>query len=217
MNTTGKVAAPKRRSRTKAALTEATMRLLTKNTASGFAIDDVVREADVARGSFYNHFTSFDELILHTLTTVRQDLHSRIASLAIDSPDAAVTLARGIATVIHYGYENKAGARALMYAGPGVANPDKPSNSILTQTLKQGAETNVFRLPSMDAAVVSVLGICELGLSRMLDIHHEYSQVCKLAQGLCVAVLRCVGVDNRRIERIANEAVLFAFDGSIKS
>ncbi|WP_286505591.1 TetR/AcrR family transcriptional regulator [Variovorax davisae] len=203
---------PKRRSRARGALTQATKRLLSKGSAMGFTIDDVVREADVARGTFYNHFNSLEELIDTTKAAVQADLQEKILEAALGSPDAPTTIARGVATTILYGYRDVSNARVLIDVRPGFADPGSPRNAMLVRSLNEGISAGQFKVPSLDAAVAAVLGICDVGTTRMMEIHHEYSAVRELANGLCVLVLRSLGADARRVERIAKEAVDECFD-----
>jgi AcrR family transcriptional regulator len=198
--------------RTKLALIEAAKRLLAERAVAGFTIDDVVRSAGVARGTFYNHFATLDGLVNYTLESVQGDLHRRIDEAGATAIDGADRLCAGAATVMRYGYDNRASARVLTYNGPGMADPSLAVNTLLTTTLRQGIDEGLFTVPSIDAGVVAVLGICEVGLSRMLDLHHEFTAVRELTMGVCVMILRCVGYDGRRIERLAKAAVAEHFD-----
>lgn len=198
---------PKRQTRSKAALMEASRRMLARNVVIGFSIDDVVREANVARSTFYNHFTSLEDLVGLTVATVQGELYALIRQAGEAAPDAATAIARGVSTVLRYGYLNPANARVLTYAGPGIADPKATGNQLLADTLERGTTDGSVKVPNLQSAVVSVLGICELGLSRMLDIHHEYSAVRELTHGLTVMVLRCLGVNARQIDKLAREAV----------
>lgn len=203
---------PKRRSRTRTALIEAAKRLMSKRPGGGFSIDEVIREAVVARGSFYNHFAGIDALVEHTLTTVQDDLYACISASAEGSTDAPTILARGVATTLRFGYSSPSSARVLLHIEPGLADPGAHGSEQLSRTLALGLAGGQFKLPSLDVGVVSVLGICAMGLSRMLDLHHEYTAVRELTQGLCVAVLRSVSVDARRIDKLARDAVLVCFE-----
>ena len=95
----------------RAALIEATKTLLVLRPFGGFSIDEVTREARVARGSFYNHFSDVDELVATTQSLVQAQLNTSIRAAIADSPDAATSMARGMATLMHFGYTSR-GERA---------------------------------------------------------------------------------------------------------
>ena len=50
----------RRRARTRAALLKAGRTLLASRDVQGLSVDEIVAAADVAKGSFYNHFTDKD-------------------------------------------------------------------------------------------------------------------------------------------------------------
>lgn len=54
----------KKRQLMRAKLLDAAMRVFAASGATAPVIDDVIREADVSRGTFYNYFTSLDEVLV---------------------------------------------------------------------------------------------------------------------------------------------------------
>ena len=50
-------------------------------------------------------------------------------------------------------------------------------------------------------------GICEFGLSRMIDIHHEFSAVRSLTEGMLGSMLRAIGTDAARVDTIVADAM----------
>jgi AcrR family transcriptional regulator len=193
------------------ALIDATKRLLVQSVHGGFTIDEVIREARVARGSFYNHFTSVDELIATTQQVVQTQCNDAIAAAIADSPDAATSMARGLVVAMRFGYEHGANARVLLVSGPGAADPAHPANRELTAALRVGIEDGELDLPSLEAGVIAVRGIVELGLGRMLDLRHELSSVRELTSGMCATMLRAIGVDRRRVARLTTDAMQRCF------
>lgn len=56
--------AQKKREQMRARILDATTRVFARDNAAAPAIEDVVREAGISRGSFYNHFHSLDEALV---------------------------------------------------------------------------------------------------------------------------------------------------------
>jgi AcrR family transcriptional regulator len=75
MNHRTKVAENKRAA-TRHKLLDAAMRLLSDHTGPTPVIDDVIREAKVSRGTFYNYFDSLDEV----LAAISQDLSDQMTT-----------------------------------------------------------------------------------------------------------------------------------------
>lgn len=200
-----------RTSRARAALIDAAKALLVMRPFGGFSIDEVAREAAVARGSFYNHFTDVDDLVATAQLLVQAELNAAVAAAIADSPDAASSMARGMATLMHFGYASRVNARVLMVNGPGAGDPSHPGNQVLTSALHDGIERGEFALRSVDVGVVVARGICEFGLSRMIDLHHEFSAVRALTEGMLESMLRALGVDAMRIDGVVAEAMQRCF------
>ncbi len=76
----------RRRRETHHSLLEATLRLLIDEGVAGFSVTDVVDRADVAGGTFYNHFGDRDEAIREVVGRIVADNSARVAELAGDDP-----------------------------------------------------------------------------------------------------------------------------------
>lgn len=202
---------PPRPSRARTALIDAAKALLVMRPFGGFSIDEVTREAGVARGSFYNHFTDVDELVATAQLVVQAELNAVLATAIADSPDAATSMARGMATLMHFGYASRVNARVLMVNGPGAGDPAHPGNEVLTLALREGIERGEFALRNVEIGVVVARGICEFGLSRMIDLHHEFSAVRALTEGMLESMLRAFGVGPERIDRVVADAMQRCF------
>ncbi len=193
------------------ALIEATKRLLVLDEFDALTIDRLVAEAAVSRASFYNHFSSVKELVVQTQRVVQDELDELLNETLTDHPDPATAIARGVVTLARFGYTNQTNARVLMVNGPSAADPSDPGNRLLAEILTEGIKTGAFDLLSVEMGIVAIRGICELGLTRMLAIHREYSAVQELALGMAIASLRALGV-TRKVQPTARNAVDAWFD-----
>lgn len=201
----------RRASRARTALIDATKRLVVRSGPGTFSIDDVTREAGVARGSFYNHFASIDDLIITTQATAQEQLNDEVAAAIADSPDAATSMVRGMVVVMRFGYRNHANARLLLTPGPGAGDPEHPANRVLGLALRAGIDHGDFELRNIEAGIVATRGIAEFGLARMIDIHHELSAVRELTIGMSISLLRALGVDPTRIPALVDDAMQRGF------
>ena len=76
----------RRRRETHESLLDATLRLLIDNGAAGFSVTDVVDLADVAGGTFYNHFGDRDEAIREVVSRIIAQNAGQVEMLAGDDP-----------------------------------------------------------------------------------------------------------------------------------
>src|ERR1700730_17644689 len=79
-----------RRARTRKRLLDAAYRLFATHGYDAPTIDDVIAEADVARGSFYNHFEHRDALFNAVADDIATDINSIIRPKLAGITDPAV-------------------------------------------------------------------------------------------------------------------------------
>lgn len=90
-------AAESRRAQTRARLIEAAISVIVEKGPEASSIEDFVAAAGVSRGTFYNYFPTFEDL-LHALNTqISEDLDETLEPVRSDITDPAVLLA----TVFH--------------------------------------------------------------------------------------------------------------------
>ena len=93
-----------------------------------------------------------------------------------------------------------------------VVNPARADNAPILAMFERGIEKGIFKLSNMDTGLVLLMGLTDLGLARLLDVQKEYLQLRGVMHGLCMALLRGLGVDNRRAERIVLDAMIKVID-----
>ena len=76
---------PKKRERTRNALIEAAIDVLAEKGLEGTSIDDLMRVAGMARGTFYNYFQTRDDVVRAVADFIHGELHRQVLSRV--SPD----------------------------------------------------------------------------------------------------------------------------------
>src|SRR5487761_2398060 len=84
----------RRRARTRVALLNAGRTLLARRDVDGLSVDEIVAAADVAKGSFYNHFTDKDVFAREIGATVRREAERAVVAANRGITDPATRLAR---------------------------------------------------------------------------------------------------------------------------
>jgi AcrR family transcriptional regulator len=85
-----------RRARTKSRIVAAALRVFAEKGTDTPVIDDFIREAGVARGTFYNYFTRIEQLLLAVSNSLEDDLILSIEAAMSDLQDPVARLATGI-------------------------------------------------------------------------------------------------------------------------
>src|SRR5882757_8823572 len=103
----------RRRERTRGKLTDATRELIVEKGVSGLRINEITERADVALGSFYNHFESKEEIVDAVVTDSLRELAEALATGAVEDPAELVSVA--IRRFVGLAYDDPAFARLVVH------------------------------------------------------------------------------------------------------
>jgi len=185
-----------RRRRTRQALIRAGETLLADRPVDAIAVDDIVREAGVAKGSFFNHFSDKSALALAVATEVRLRMEQRVGAVNAGVGDPEERLVRGVCAFIQYARNHPAEARAMLRSQDRPVPPDHPLNAGLRGDLEAGLEP----------AILMVSGVCQILLSSVLDGPRCVLQDQRLASGTLTLLLIGLGLPTDRAVRQAQDA-----------
>ena len=93
METIESIRIPGKRARTRYALVEAALTMVAEQGPEAASIDDLVRRAGLARGTFYNYFQSWDEVLSAVAAHMDERFHQSVESRLQPDWDAPTTLA----------------------------------------------------------------------------------------------------------------------------
>ena len=142
--TSGETRTQRRRRQTHESLLDALFELSVDRGLAAVTVHDVVDEADVAVGTFYNHFESREAAIEELVDRLMSAGRERMESFDPARDDAALVLGEGIARFIRAIAERPRWAAFMAQ----VANSTHwPTGSMFTQVarvIRAGQETGVF-------------------------------------------------------------------------
>src|SRR5579859_3984476 len=95
----------RRRVRTRGALVEAGVRLFSLRPIEAVSVDEITETADIAKGSFYNHFNDKDELAREVSRHVREEVEARVTAANEGVSDPADRVARALYVFALYARE----------------------------------------------------------------------------------------------------------------
>ncbi len=161
MSVTSEQATPtrfeRRRERTRAALVAAAQRLIAEG-RTNVAVSDVTEIADVGTGTFYNHFTSKEELFEAAAHAAMERLGDVLALLNHDVDDPAEVFARAFRIVgrLHR-VEPELSLVVLRASGPAPAD-DTGLVAHMRHDLERGRDAGRFDFDDLDVAATLVVG-----------------------------------------------------------
>jgi AcrR family transcriptional regulator len=149
---------PRKRAQTRNRLIRAAIECLASSTLDGLTISEVTGVAEVAVGTFYNHFNSLDELIDAAAEQLGAAVEIAKQTLDLLEHDPADRVAIGIYQLLALADSDPAGAAAFVnLVGTRPAFRAR-IRAIVGGALRDGSEAGRFSVPVRPAVLNAVLG-----------------------------------------------------------
>lgn len=178
----------RRRAKTRPALLAAGVRLLAVRPVDSLTIDEIVEAAGVAKGSFFYHFADKQSFAREIAASLRSEVETRVGEINAGITDPARRVARGMGQFVAFALKSPDQAAVVINAAGGSVNPRHPLNAGLRADLSAGLDQNRFDFPDLDAAMLTLIGVTNLLIGKVL---HDRPQA-PAAQELLVSVLTLV-------------------------
>lgn len=184
----------RRRAQTRRQITAAAVAVVAEKGPDAPVIDDFIRAAGVARGTFYNHFANTAEL-LEAASKMLEDniMHSTLA--AIDElEEPALRLAAGVRIWLRWARQEPVGCAFVVRSrlrGPLVERQ-------LAADLRDGREAGEFRFATVNTARDLVIGAILEAMRRMMSSRVPKAYPDDVAR----LILQGLGADRRSVDRL---------------
>ncbi len=198
-------AQPRRRTRTREALLSAARGLMAARSRDGFTVDDIVHTAGVAKGSFYNHFADKQALVDEVCKAIRAKEEGQIAAVNASSAEPAVRIARAMAVYARLALTFPDEARILTNVWVDALSVDSPMNTGLLHDITEGLRTGQLVTPSIEAALLTVVGQTAVLLSRLQTMTPR--EAASLVQQCIALTLLGLGLEHRAAHLTSAQAV----------
>jgi AcrR family transcriptional regulator len=200
----------RRRERTRAALLRAGQGLFALHPVDAVSIDDIVLAADVAKGSFYNHFADKEALAREIAVQVRAEAEAQIDLANAGVADPVLRMARAQAVFVRFAVRNPERARAMVRLFAGATLPDAPMNRGVRADVEAGLAAGLYRDLTVETGVLMAMGVGMVAVSRVLE-QDGVTPADALARDLIFGLLRGLGVrdDNARAASAAAVSEIF--------
>jgi AcrR family transcriptional regulator len=171
--------AAEKRERMRMRLIEAAMEVFSKQGVDATVIDDLIAQAQVSRGTFYNYFRTTEEVMTAVMQEVGNELLSLVDAAIADRPDPAERLACGVRMVLHTARHFPHAGRFIARVGVSRSMDHLPALGYLLRDLLEASETGRFLLtdPMLGLdLVVGTTGAALWSLSMRADLPDTYPQ-----------------------------------------
>lgn len=194
-----------RAARTRQTLLDAGRQLFAGRAFDAVAIDDIVAQAGVAKGTFYNHFDDKDALLEAIVSDIRGAIERQIAAVNAEIADPCVRIVRAVSVYVTRAIDHPMEGQILLRNDPR-GSASAPLNDGLRADLSAGLSTARLVVPSIDAGLLFVIGITH-GLLLAAVRGRAREHVLITARQTCGMMLQGFGLEDREAERIASQAV----------
>lgn len=194
--------ARERRERTRAALLRSVLHVCSSAAPNEAAsIDDVIRHAEVARGTFYKYFTSMDEAIAELGLYLADEMTASILTVydVLKSPVERTATGFQLFLVRAILQPQWAGFVARL----GLLRGDNLFISKVHSDIALGMRTGDYAVPSIEMAGDLLMGAKTEALLRIIESGGSLDYVC----GMTGLVLRAFGVPAERAAATAESAL----------
>lgn len=162
-------------------------------------IDDFIAAAGVARGTFYNYFSTTSELLVAVTSEMSDEVLGVVDLEVLKFDDPAVRVTTGTRLYVRMAREYSAWGRFLTRVGSARAVRGKLLDTYLTRDVELGVSTGRFSVDNPQAIRDVILGSIFYGIETMLmepcsDMHVEE---------MMAAVLHGIGLTKKEARKIA--------------
>ena len=204
----------RRRARTRQALMDAGRTLFAVRHVDGVSVDEIVAAAEVAKGSFYNHFADKDVFAREIAAMVRRQVEQSVNDANLGIEDPATHLARAVCVFVRFATEHRASAQVLWRLNAGATMADAPINRALRDNLLAGIRARRFKYVDIESAVLLVIGIVIVALRHALE-ERLVTTPKKIARNAAAGLLRAFGIQAAQAAQLATEAAGSIFSRTI--
>jgi AcrR family transcriptional regulator len=176
--------------RTRAKLISGAFRAFASQSVNAKMIDLVIREAGVARGTFYNHFRTSEEVLHEAAKAVSIEIIRIVDPLVRQQRDPAARVACGVGSVVRLAIAYPAFAQFVVRGGPAAVTAGSLASEIVPGDIDAGISSGRFSISDRKLALDLILGPVLMAFHKVLTEKVPSSYPNLLAQ----SVLQSLGV-----------------------
>jgi len=190
-----------RRNRMRAHLMESVMAVYPTGRSGGPAvIDDVIRHANVSRGTFYKYFDSLDQAVTEMGIKLTLEMTEQVMPVYATLENPVMRNATGFQTFLLRALtDHKWGA---FLAHIGLLSSDNIMVQKITADIQMGIATGDYSVPSPEVAVDLMMGAKIEAIQRIISGGGDIAYI----HAMTSMVLRSMGVTARRADKVVLEA-----------
>ncbi|MGY1411004.1 MULTISPECIES: TetR/AcrR family transcriptional regulator [unclassified Luteimonas] len=201
----------RRRDRTRDALLRAGRTLFAQRDVDAVSIDEIVNLADVAKGSFYNHFQDKDAFAREIGAEVRRKVEAQISAVTADVDDAALHVALALCVFARFATRSRDAARVLYKLNDGSTMTQAPINRNMGEVMARGLASGRFRGIDLECGILVIMGLTVITVRHVLE-ERLATPPAQIGRDMAQAMLRSLGVSLPQARSLATRASVRIFE-----
>jgi AcrR family transcriptional regulator len=161
------LAAGPKRERTQSVLLQAAVQVIVQRGLAGATMQQVAQAAGMAPGTVYNHFATREDLVARLAAVIGESLSRVIAESYSGIEDGAQRMAIGQRRYVWLAAESPAWALLLLDVVAAAPHLVATLEAYILADLRLGVKQKRFKVPSEDAAMDAITGICSAAMRRV--------------------------------------------------
>jgi len=164
-------------------------------------IEDVVRHAEVSRGTFYKYFDSLDEAVTQLAFELAEQMTADTYNVYDVLDDPVMRTATGFQTFLTRAWIDPDWGGFITHLGL-MDGENGLVSSKVKGDIRLGVETGAYSVVSVDLAADLLMGAKHEAIRRIVSGERDPAYI----RGVTAMVLRSFGVSGSKAERIADRA-----------
>lgn len=157
-----------KRTRTRARLTEAALRLMAERGINSTSVSEIAAEAELANGTFYLYFRDKTEIVAAVCQAVTLAMHNEMSSVRLSLEDGAARVAFGTQQFIEIAAAEPDWGHLLMSAFSEFTAIKDDISRYMRLDVALGVEQGLFTEPVDEFVIDAMLAILRAGISSRL-------------------------------------------------
>lgn len=194
----------RQRQRTRSALLAAGQQLFAERSVDSVTVDQIVDTAEVAKGSFYNHFSDKETFADAVFELIQGDIEFHVFVANADIADPSLRTVRGLCTVVRYALDHPERLQATVSLARRATTAD-PLNAGLAADIRHGLDQGQMHGIDVETGLIIAIGLIRAAVAHSMSSDCD-RPVAVLAADMSAATLRALGVPFEQAAEIGAEA-----------
>jgi AcrR family transcriptional regulator len=162
-----------KRERTRTKLIEAAYRVFARKEMDAVTIDEIIAEAAVARGTFYNYFQTREDVLKAVAASLSDEMNQKIWAQSVAIDDPAERMAIAIRQFLHQSIRDATWGWVIVRIGLVAAPLSETIERGVMTDLQVGIRLNRFQVENEKAAIDLILGTGLMAMRSILEGHRQ--------------------------------------------